>query len=242
MSISISNAAVAVDEGAGKVVVTLVRSGALGATVAVGFATANGSALAGTNYTATNGTVTFPTNVSVRTIAVPIINDTVILGDRDFTFSLMSPVGVQLGTTHAQTITILENDLAGEISFGADVYSASEGGTNAVITLVRRHGLASGVTVDFHTENVTAAEGVDYSNVTQTVTFNAGETNKKVLVPLINNSVITDEKFVLLTLDNPAGGGSVAAPSSVNLIITDDDLGGTIQFARTNYSDRRAHV
>ena len=235
-SISLSNAAVAVGEAAGKVIVTLVRSGALGSTVAVGFATANGSATAGSNYFATNGTVTFPTNVSVRTIAIPIINDSVILGNKDFTFSLLNPVGVQLGTTHTQTITIVEDDVAGEISFSANIYYASEGSTNAVITLVRRHGLASGIAVDFHTADVTAAAGVDYSNATQTVTFNAGETNKKVLIPLINNTVVTDDKFVYLTLDNATGGGSVAEPSAVNLVITEDDLGGTIQFARTNFS------
>ena len=199
-------------------------------TAGIGLATTN-------DYRSTNGTVVFPPNVKSKTILVPILEDTVVDGTKSFGFQISNPAGgVQLGATANAQIIILDDDLGGALSFSANSYPASEGSTNAVITLVRRQGLASGIAVDFHTADVTAAAGVDYSNATQTVTFNAGETNKKVLVPLINNSVITDEKFVLLTLDNPTGGASVGEPSTVNLIITEDDLGGTIRFARTNYS------
>ena len=56
-------------------VVKLVPAAA--ATVAVDYATSNGTATAGTDYTATSGTLTFAAGDTSKTTAVPIADDTV---------------------------------------------------------------------------------------------------------------------------------------------------------------------
>ena len=59
-----------------------------GQTVTVNYATASGTATAGSDYTATSGTLMFSPNVMGETISVLIINDTVVEGNETFTVTL----------------------------------------------------------------------------------------------------------------------------------------------------------
>ncbi len=218
-SISISNATVNVGEGDGKVIVTLVRSGSLTTAVAVDFATANGSATAGLDYGATNGTVNFPANVSTKTITIPIVNDTIAEGNENFSLAISNPQGgTQLGTTTTQIITIVDNDLGGAIQFGATSFTGYQG-SNAVVKISRTGGIASGVTVAFNMSGGTAVATTDYANATQTVTFAAGETNKTILVALPFNTLNTTSRTVNLSLATATGGATLGANTSAVLTI-----------------------
>ena len=63
-------------------------------TVTVSYATSDGTATAGDDYTATSGTLTFSAGESCKTISVPIINDTVDDDGETFTLTLSNPSGV----------------------------------------------------------------------------------------------------------------------------------------------------
>ena len=89
-------------------------SAASGLPVTVNYATANGTATAGTpqgsvnsDYTTTSGTLTFNSGVTSQTINVPIINDPNYEANETFTVRLTSPVNATLGKkiTHTHTIT-----------------------------------------------------------------------------------------------------------------------------------------
>jgi Calx-beta domain len=62
-------------ENAGAMNFTVARVGSLTATATVDYATLNGTAVAGSDYTATSGTLTFAPGESAHTIAVPLIDD-----------------------------------------------------------------------------------------------------------------------------------------------------------------------
>ena len=62
-------------------------------TVSVDYATANGTATAGSDYTATQGTITFAPGVALKTIVVPIIDDPDPEPTETFTVNLSNPVG-----------------------------------------------------------------------------------------------------------------------------------------------------
>src|SRR5205823_13377684 len=55
---------------------TVTLSPASGQTVTVSYATANGTATAGTDYQATSGSLSFPAGTTTRTIDVPVNGDT----------------------------------------------------------------------------------------------------------------------------------------------------------------------
>ena len=87
-------------------------SAASGQTVTVNYATANGTATAGSDYTATNETLTFNPGMTSKTISVPITSDTAVEGNETFTVTSSSPINATLGapTTHTYTINDDDND------------------------------------------------------------------------------------------------------------------------------------
>ncbi|MBD2495580.1 calcium-binding protein [Nostoc sp. FACHB-280] len=83
-------------------------SNASSQTITVQYATANGSATAGSDYTTTTGTLTFNPGVTSQVINIPILNDSVNEANETFTLSLKSPTNATLGTTASVTTTITD--------------------------------------------------------------------------------------------------------------------------------------
>ena len=110
-TISISEAAVSISEGAGTANLMVQRSGNLSAPASVNFSTSNGTALSGSDYAATSGTVNFAVGQVTQTISVPIIDDLVSENDETFSVNLSSPTGAVLGSQVSSAVTILDNDL-----------------------------------------------------------------------------------------------------------------------------------
>lgn len=88
-------------------------------------------------------------------------------------------------------MTIIDDDKPGNIYFKENkAISALASDENAEIVIERRNGSDGTVTVDFKTLELDASEhtasaGVDFEHVQKTVVFNAGETEKTILVPII---------------------------------------------------------
>lgn len=80
-------------------------------TITVQYATANGTAEAGTDYTATNGTLTFAPGETSKSIVVPILGDTVVEPNEGLTVTLSNPTNATLGS--AQAVGTILNDDAG---------------------------------------------------------------------------------------------------------------------------------
>ena len=77
--------------------------------VTVQYATADGTAKAGTDYTSVSGALTFAAGQTSKTVLVPINNDTKVNGARSFTFTLSSPTNAIIGDATA-TLTIRDDD------------------------------------------------------------------------------------------------------------------------------------
>ncbi|MCP5804567.1 hypothetical protein NL322_28730, partial [Klebsiella pneumoniae] len=73
----------------------------------------------------------------------------------------------------------------------------------AAITVTRTGGAASGVSVRFETSGGSATTNVDYTAVETNLTFNAGESNKTVFVPILPDGVTESNETVNLKLSNP---------------------------------------
>ena len=74
--------------------------------ITVNYATANGTATAGSDYTTTTGTLTFNSGVTSQSINIPILNDSINEANETFTFTLTSPTNANLGTRTSVTTTI----------------------------------------------------------------------------------------------------------------------------------------
>jgi glucose/arabinose dehydrogenase len=112
-TISLSAAAASVAEGIGNVNLTVQRSGNVDSTATVNYATNNGTAIAGSDYAASTGTISFAAGQTSQTIAIPIIDDAAVENSETFSVTLSNPTGgASLGGQTTASITILDNDLA----------------------------------------------------------------------------------------------------------------------------------
>ena len=87
--------------------VTLGR--ASGATVTVDYATGDGTAVAGEDYTATSGTLTFAPGETAKTVPVPVLNDAHDEGEETFTLTLSNPQGGNAWLKDAEATGTIEN-------------------------------------------------------------------------------------------------------------------------------------
>ena len=104
-----------VDEDGGVARFTVSMSEASDETVTVAYATSDGTARSGTDYTAVSGTLTIPMGDTQGSIAVPVLDDSFPENDETFTVALSSPVGatigdgVGVGTIRDETDPAIEN-------------------------------------------------------------------------------------------------------------------------------------
>jgi hypothetical protein len=77
-------------------------------TISATYSTANGTATAGSDFTATAGTVTIPARATTATILVPIIGDTTVEANETFTLNLSNPVNATI--SDAQGLGTITND------------------------------------------------------------------------------------------------------------------------------------
>ena len=224
-----------IKENAGSVKLALTRSGGSIGQVSVKYATANGTAQSGIAYKPVTGTLIFKAGETLKTIIVPLINDTVVNGNRDFTMVLSNPVG---GATIGKpaVVTLEDDDLGGMLQFSADTLAISESKLTAKLTVTRTGtNLASGVTVNYATADGTAKAGIDYKAVSGTLLFAAGIATKTVSVPLINDKADHGNRTFTMALTAPTGGAALGTPSAIPVTIQEDDQSGILQFGAATY-------
>jgi hypothetical protein len=107
ISYAVSNPSVT--EG-GNLVFTVTKTGSTSSSCSVSYVTANGTATAGSDYTATSGTLTFASTQTSLTVSVPTINDTAVESAETVLLNLSNATG---GATIADSQgvgTINDND------------------------------------------------------------------------------------------------------------------------------------
>jgi Calx-beta domain len=104
--LSFSSPSYTVNVTNGVAVITVLRTDNLNTNSTVNFATADGTALAGTNYVATNGVLTFSNGQASATFAVTLIGNTTVQPDKTVLLQLSSPSNAFLIAPYAATLTI----------------------------------------------------------------------------------------------------------------------------------------
>jgi hypothetical protein len=110
---------VSVDEDAAEAVVTITLTAPASGSVFVDYATSDGTATAGSDYTAVSGTAEITDGNSSTTVSIPLLGDSLVEGDETLTFTLSNPQGALLGRA-AATVTLIDDDgsiICGEPTF-----------------------------------------------------------------------------------------------------------------------------
>jgi len=188
--------------------------------MSVHYATANGTALAGVDYQATSGVLFFTNGIGTNLISVPIINNSLVLGNRSFSVSLSSPTAPgQLVAPSNQVVTIVDNNSG--LSFSSPVYTVLKTGVSAAIAVLRTDNTNITSTVNFATANGSAVAGTDYFATNGVLVFTNGQTSQTFAVIVIANTTVQPDKTVLLQLSSPTNG-ILIAPYAATLTIHDN--------------------
>jgi len=109
--LQLSAASYSIDEDVGSLSVTVTRTNGSDGDVTVDYATSDGSATAGQDYTATSETLILLDGETSQNFAIAIFNDTHYEGDESFGISLSSATGgAFIGNPNSATATIADND------------------------------------------------------------------------------------------------------------------------------------
>jgi len=214
------------DTGSANALVQLWLSGASSQNVSIDYATANGTAVAGSDYTAVSGTVMFPPGVSTQIVAVPILGDLLNEANETLTLQLSNPTNAALGQ-NAATITILDNDPLPSLSISdSRVVEGDSGTTQAVFVVTLSAPSGRTINLNWPTTDATATSSNDYVAVTSGfLSFASGVMSNTLSVNVRGDTVNEpDETFFVILTNVPNGTLATFARSTGICTIINDDL------------------
>ncbi len=157
-------AALARSEKQTRVVVSVRRTARSTGAISVAYAASGGTATAGADYLPASGTLDFASGQTSRTFILTLVNDTLDEPSETVELTLSSPTGgATLEGPNVATVTINDDDAGGQVQFAA-VATAGAEGAPATVTVTRKGGSASGVSVNYATGGGTATAGADYTS------------------------------------------------------------------------------
>jgi len=202
-------------------VFTVTLSKASTAPVTLAWASKDGTALAGSDYAAASGTLSFAAGETSKQIHIAVNGDTLVEADETFGITLSSVAGTTLARA-AATATIRNDDVLPSLSV-ADIAldEGNSGSRNAVFTLALSKAAAGPVSLAWATQDGTAKAGSDYTAASGTISFATGETSKTVSIAVLGDTALeADEAF---TLAFGTVSGATLARATATAIIRNDD-------------------
>ena len=217
-------------EDAGTLVFTVSLSAATTETVSVDYATADGTAVAGSDYTSTSGSLTFATGEISKTVSVSLTDDSVGEGSENFTLTLSNQTNASLARATA-TGTITDDETPTLTIANA---SATEGSA-VVFTVTLSPAAATDVTVNYAATNGTATsdtnheDGADYTAPASSasLTIDAGQTSATISIATGDDTVHEVNETFTITLSNPSSPAVLGAMSAATGTITNNDAAST---------------
>jgi hypothetical protein len=212
-------------EAAGQISFSVLLTKASALPVTVDFYTEDGSAVAGTDYTAANTTpLTFNPMQVLKTVTLSVTNDALNEDDETFTLNLWHASGAVVLDEHGDG-TILDNDAEPDVSIdnATAVAEGDSGTTTASFPVTISAVSGREVDVDYTTVDGTATAGSDYESASGTLQFAAGEFSKEIDVTVDADVVAEGDETFTVVLSLPLNA-NIPAPTALGTI-TDDDAG-----------------
>lgn len=192
--------------------------------VTVAYATASNSALSGTDFQPTSGSLTFLPGVVSQTISVPIFYNASFNGSSEnFFLNLTSPSNATIES--AQGIGTINRVLPGLSIVGETVNETGVQGANQFATFTVSLSTTTGqtVSVNYATANGTAIASTptvpgDYTSESGTLTFQpGGPLTQTVQVP-IGETVTSGSKTFFMNLSQQSNAGLISGQATATLV------------------------
>ena len=230
---------VVVNENAGTASFTVTLSKPSGSAISVDFNTSNGTAISGSDYSSTSGTLTFAPGDLTQTVTVPIYDDGLFEGSESFNVVLSNAVNASIGDSTGVG-TIVDNETPPTLAVSSVTVAESAGFAQFTVSLSRPSAAsttvslslagvsATGGGVDFSTAGagnlqVSTNGGLTWTDATS-YTFNPGATSVLVRSPIVDDLLYEPAPGETFTLTATTTTGTTANPSVTGTAtITDND-------------------
>jgi hypothetical protein len=201
---------------------TLTLSHASAVAVTVHYATADITALAGSDYTATSGEVIIPAGQTSATVTVAVRGDRLPEPTETFAVSLTAATGATIGDGRGIG-TILDNEPRISISDVTKAEGKRNQTTTFTFTVTLSVAYDQAVTVSFRTGDGTATTGDnDYVARTGTITFAPGQTTKTITIEVKGDSKKEANETFYLDLFGNSSNSGFTRKRGVGTILNDD--------------------
>ena len=220
--------------------VRVIRTGNPAGEISVDFATSNGTATAGADYTATSGTLNFASGELSKVISIPTLNDNVFEnGNETFTLTLSNSVGASLTMPSTATVAILDDDPKPSLSLSSNqrVAEGNSGTKTLTFDVTLSNPSVQTVTVDFATANGTSVAGSDYAANSGTLTIPALATSATFNVSINGDTTVEPNETFSVNLSNASNASSIVS-SSATVTIDNDDA--SFQLSSASYTVQEA--
>ncbi len=229
--IQFAQAAYSVGEATGTVTLVATRTSGSSSNVNGYYRTANGTATAGQDYTATTNFVTWADgDTANKNFAITILNDSVVESNETFTVTFFTTFGgATIGAQAAATVTITDDDTPppspGVIQFAQAAYTVGEAAGTVTLVATRTGGSSSSVNGYYRTANGTATAGQDYTATTNFMTWADGDTaSKNVVITVLNDTIVEPAETFTVTFFTTFGGATIGAQATATVTINDDEV------------------
>ena len=163
-----------------------------------------GTATAGVDFIASQGTLSFSPGTTTRTITVPVIGDRLNEGNETVFVNMSYAVNATIGDPQGVG-TIVDDDLPGLAVSDAVIAEPHTGTANATFTVSLLPPAAGTTTVDFGTADGSANASGDYVAKVGTLTFPAGQTSQTLSVPVKADAVPEVAETFFVDLSGSSG-------------------------------------
>ena len=229
--LSFADINITVDEDAGTATLTVELDPASTGTVTVDFATSDQTALAGVDYTATSGTLTFAASETSKTITVPILDGSNYETLRKrFNVTLSNATGATLPAVPDAQVNIRNDDAVPTVSLG-DV-TVDEGAGVMTLTLALSYLSSEDITYRITHGGVSGTATVtdDYvaflQGGVQTFTVPAGHMSATFDITIVDDSLDEPDETILIEWDLSISSSAMPAFFDFTGTITDNDTAG----------------
>jgi hypothetical protein len=189
--------------------------------VTINYATVDGTAEQGSDYTATSGALVLQPGATSGNVAVPILDDLLDETNETLTFRVTPNLG---NISDAEsTVTINDNDEPPSISITAGPGATEgDGFPGSLVSFLIKLSAPSGqdVTVSYATSPFTASAN-DFFGASGTFTMFAGQTEQEIVVPVLPDRLSEGDEFFFVNLTGVANA-TIEHGKASGIIIDDD--------------------
>lgn len=228
-SLELARSTYSVEQSTGSVTVTVNRTGGSAGAASVGYGTRSGTAVAGTDFTATSGTLQWADgDAAPKTFLIPVNGTSVFSGTRSFSVALNGATGSTLGSPVTASIGINGAATAaiGNLQLSSANFTVLQSAGNLTVTVNRTGGSSGSISVKYATANGTAVAGTDYTAANGTLQWADGDAaSKSFPIAISNANGFSGSRNFTVVLSGPTAGASLSSPSSAAVTITGSAAG-----------------